>query len=217
MLVELTGIQLQSDRREPIFSDLNFQLKAGNSAIIVGEAGSGKTSLIELLIGKRWANGGFVEVLGQVLKRGKVSVVRKVRRGIGGVGGIFGLIPTLTVADNILLPLILIGSPRKTRRDRLLRVLSEFSLLKQANAYPQSLTRVERTLAEFARASIAHQPLMLIDEPLAGLDRKTYGRILDFLKAASLSGRSMIIVTAEGLSEPLPNTTTYQISSGKFA
>ncbi|MEW5995178.1 MAG: ATP-binding cassette domain-containing protein [Candidatus Zixiibacteriota bacterium] len=216
VLVELSNVFLTSDRGEEVFEDLCFKLNTRRSAVITGPAGSGKTTLVELLIGRRWAQSGFVEVMGEVLKPGQSKAVRRVRRRIGGVGGIFGLMPSLTVAENIIFPLILSGERRKVRRERLLKVLGEFSLLKQGAEYPNSLTRVERTLVQFARASIAHQPLMVIDEPLAGLDRKTYQRILDYLVSASLAGRSMIILASDDLEEQLPNTDYYQIAGGKL-
>jgi ABC-type ATPase involved in cell division len=214
VLVELNNVYLKSDRGGQVFRDLSFTLEVGRSAVITGAAGSGKTSLAELLVGLRPVQSGSVEVMGQTIKAKKVRTIKQVRRKIGGVGGIFGLMPSLTVAENITFPLILAGERRRIRRERLLKMLTEFSLLKQAGEYPPSLTRVENTLVQFARASIAHQPLMLIDEPLAGLDRKTYQRIFEYLVSVSLSGRSMIILSSEILSRELPNTDYYQIVDG---
>ncbi len=214
ILVELNNVYLKSDRGGQVFRDLSFTLEAGRSAVITGAAGSGKTSLAELLVGLRPVQSGSVEVMGQTIKAKKVRTMKQVRRKIGGVGGIFGLMPSLTVAENITFPLVLAGERRRVRRERLLKMLTEFSLLKQAGEYPHSLTRVENTLVQFARASIAHQPLMLIDEPLAGLDRKTYQWIFEFLVSVSLSGRSMIILSSEILSRELPNTDYYQIIDG---
>ena len=214
VLVELNNVYLKSDRGGQVFRDLSFTLEAGRSVVITGAAGSGKTSLAELLVGLRPVQSGSVEVMGQTIKAKKVRTIKQVRRKIGGVGGIFGLMPSLTVAENITFPLVLAGERRRIRRERLLKMLTEFSLLKQAGEYPHSLTRVENTLVQFARASIAHQPLMLIDEPLAGLDRKTYQWIFEFLVSVSLSGRSMIILSSEILSRELPNTDYYQIIDG---
>ena len=216
-LVELNNVHLISDRGAQVFRDLSFTLKAGRSAVITGAAGSGKTSLAELVMGLRSVQSGSVEVMGQTLKPGRSKTIRYVRRRIGGVGGIFGLMPSLTVAENITFPLVLAGERRRVRRERLLKMLTEFSLLKQAGEHPHSLTRVENTLVQFARASIAHQPLMLIDEPLAGLDRMTYQRILEFLVSVSLSGRSMIILSSETLSQQLPNVDCFQIVDGALA
>ena len=213
-VVELNNVYLESDRGAQIFNNLSFTLGAGRSALIIGAAGSGKTTLVELLVGERFAQSGSVEVFGNHLKHGATRVIKRVRKKVGGVGGIFALMPSLTVAENITFPLILTGHGRRFRQERLLKMLTEFSLLKRAGDYPRILTRVENTLVQFARASVIHQPLMLIDEPLAGLDRATYQRIFDHLAAVSLSGRSMIIVSSEMTEGQLPNTDHYHLANG---
>jgi len=217
VVAELNNVYLESDRGAQVLQDLNFKLHAGHSAVITGPAGSGKTTLVELLVGLRFAQSGSVELFGEYLKTGSARSIRYVRRRIGGVGGIFALIPSISVAENIMMPLVLAGERRKVRQERLLKMLSEFSLLKCAGEYPSSLTRVEITLVQFARASIAHQPLMIIDEPLAGLDRETYQRITDYLVTVSLSGRSMIILSSEILSQQLPNMDYYQLMNGALS
>jgi len=215
-IVEMNNVFLKSDRNTQLFKNLNFRLNAGRSAVITGPAGSGKSSLVELLIGSRRPESGVIELFGE--KFGGLGGMRLngFRRKIGGVGGLFELIPNYTVAENIAFPLILTGARRKSRKESLLKMLSEFSLIKQAGVYPRRLTRVERTLVQFARATIANQPLMIIDEPSAGLDSGTYVRIHEFLVKASYSGRSMIILTSEQNAEILPNSDNYQIKSGEL-
>ena len=122
--------------------------------------------------------------------------------------------PSYTVSENIQFPLVLGAERKKVRKERLMKMLTEFSLLKQAGTLPDKLTRVEHTLVQLARASIANQPLIIIDEPLAGLDQKTYERIYDYMVKLALSGRSMIIVTGETLPTNFPNTDRYQIMNG---
>lgn len=214
VVVELNNVFLESDRGTRVFNNISIRLMAGRSAVVTGPAGSGKTSLSELLVGLRFARSGSVELFGEVVKAGRGRTINRIRRKIGGVGGIFGLIPSFTVADNIAFPLVLAGERHRIRKERLRKMLAEFSLLKRAADYPHNLTRVESTLVQFARASIAHQPLMLIDEPLAGLDQKTYQRILEHLVAVSFSGRSMIILSSEIPSQQLPHTDYYQIAEG---
>ncbi|MBN1212613.1 MAG: ATP-binding cassette domain-containing protein [candidate division Zixibacteria bacterium] len=213
-IVELKDVFLRNDRGGHVFRDLNLTIEAGRSAVITGAAGSGKTSLAELLIGVRFAESGLVILFDEVMKRGKKRIIKRVRKKIGGVGGVFGLLPSLTVAENITLPMVISGVRKKIQQERLLKLLSEFSLLKQAGEYPPNLTRVESYLVQFARASIAGQPLIIIDEPSAGLDRKTYERIFEYLVKVSLSGRSMIILTSEIPSQQIPETDYYQIENG---
>lgn len=214
IIVECNNVNLKSSRGDDVFHNLDFKLKAGRSAIITGSAGSGKSSFAELIIGRQYSTQGSVEVFGKVIRPGQKRLIKYNRRRIGGVGGIFSLIPSYTVAENIIFPLILSGEKKKVRKERLLKMLTEFSLLKQSGEYPENLTRVENTLVQFARASVAHQPLLIIDEPLAGLDKKTYQRIYDYLVKLSLSGQSMIILSSETLDKGLPNTDSYLIMNG---
>ncbi len=216
-IVEINNLYLKSSRGEDVFHDLSFSLAPGRSAVITGSAGSGKSSFAELLIGRQFGYQGSVEIFDEILKKGQKKMIKTIRRKIGGVGGVFSLIPTYTVAENIMFPLILSGERKKVRRERLLKMLTEFSLLKQSNEYPENLTRVENMLVQFARASVANQPLLIIDEPLAGLDRKTYQRIFDYLVKLSLAGRSMIILSSETLAKGLPNTDSYLIMNGSLA
>ncbi|UCE23732.1 MAG: ATP-binding cassette domain-containing protein [Candidatus Zixiibacteriota bacterium] len=214
-VVNLSNVYLTSDRGFEVFQDLNFSLKAERSAIITGAAGSGKSLLVELLIGRRFADSGSVEVLGEALnKPGRRRIIKRVRRQIGGVGGIFALVPSYTVSENITFPLVLGAARKKVRKERLMKMLTEFSLLKQAGTLPQRLTRVEHTLVQLARATVANQPLIIIDEPLAGLDQKTYERIYEYMVKLALSGRSMIILSGETLPTNFPNTDRYQIMNG---
>jgi ABC-type lipoprotein export system ATPase subunit len=205
---------LKSERGDAVFRDLNLKVLPGRSAVILGAAGSGKTTLAGLLIGTRFSDSGAVEVFGRLLKRSDKRAIRRVRRKIGGVGGMFGLLPLLTVAENITLPLVIASVRKKIRRDRLLKALTEFSLLKQAGHYPEHLTRVENTMVQLARASVANQPLMIIDEPLSGLDVKTYRRVLEHLTKVALSGRSMIILAADMPPREFPGTDFLEIVNG---
>lgn len=216
-IVELTNLYLTTDRGYEVFSDLNFSLKSGDSAVIYGAAGSGKSTLIELLIGKRFADSGSVELFGELLKPRKNRLIKSVRKKIGGVGGLFSLVPTYTVAENITFPLVLTGEKKRVVKERLMKMLTEFSLLKQASEYPSKLTRVENMLVQFARANVAHQPLIIIDEPLAGLDQKTYERIYEYMVRLAVSGLSMVIVSSEEIKSDLPNTKSFRLINGALA
>ena len=213
-IVDLANVALRSRSGGSIFRDLNLVLKPGCSVIITGPAGSGKSSLADLILGRRKPESGSVEVFSHQISPRKRRRLQKIRSGIGGVGGVFELLPLLTVAANIELPLIIAGERKKTRQDSLRRSLSEFSLLNQADLFPRQLTRVENMMAQLARASVASQPLMIIDEPMAGLDAKTYERVLDYLFNVAVSGRSMIILSSEPPSRTLPQTDVRALIDG---
>lgn len=213
-LVHLSNIQVRTQRGEELFAGLSFTLEAGRSAVIIGGAGSGKTTLFELLLGLQQPLSGTIELFGEQFVKPSGRQLRRIRRKIGGVGGPFSLVPSLTVAENIVMPAIIAGERPELQRERMLKILGEFSLLNHAGQYPSSLTRVENMLVQIARASIAYQPLMIIDEPSAGLDAKTYLRVLDYLVQASRSGRSLIMLTSEKPPIDIPNSASYEIAGG---
>jgi ABC-type ATPase involved in cell division len=213
-LVELHNVELKSMRGETVFRDLNLTIEAGSSALVAGSSGTGKTSLLDLIIGRRFADSGSVELFGKVLKKRQRRYLRSVRRRIGGIGGRFELVPSLTVCDNILLPLVISGERPAVQKERLLKTLTELSLLPLAGDYPHQLTRVQYTLAQVARATVANQPLILIDEPAAGLDQGTLARVFEYLFKVAVSGRSMLIVCSEFPSYELPSARQYRITDG---
>lgn len=216
-LVQLEHVTARTDRGEELFVDLNLTLEPNKSALIIGEAGSGKTRLVELLLGLRFPTGGRIDLFGETLRRRRKRRIRRIRRKIGGVGGPFGLVSSLTVAENISLPMIIAGEKGKVLQERLSRLLSEFGLLNQAAHYPSTLSRVEHTLVQLARASIANQPLIVIDEPAAGLDPKTSAKVYDYLVKASLSGRSMLILSSQLLPVDIPGCDKYAFTKGALA
>gem|GEM_PF-731999 len=214
IVADIQNVYLGAARNEGIFRNLNLTLKAGHTAIVTGGPGSGKTSLTALLTGVGFADEGLVEVFGESLRPRRIWAINRVRRMIGGVGGIFGLVPSMTVAENIAFPLVITGLSKRRRQAKLLKMLTEFSLLKKAGDYPRTLTRVEHTLVQFARASIGDQPLLIIDEPSAGLDQATTARIFEFLIKASLSGRALLLLCSDAPAHDLPNSDIYHISNG---
>ncbi|MEW5795820.1 MAG: ATP-binding cassette domain-containing protein [Candidatus Zixiibacteriota bacterium] len=213
-VVELTNIHQRVERGGFLFRGLNLKLESGCSAVIAGASGSGKTTLVEMMLGLRTPEQGQVLMFGQSLFPLRRRIVRQVRRQIGGVGGPFGLVPTLTVAENITLPLVLNGEHKRAQQERLFRMLSEFSLLKLAAKYPRHLTRVETMLVQFARAAIADQPLILVDEPSAGLDSTSYQRVIESLVKVALSGSSMLILASQPPPGEIPHSRTYFLRNG---
>ena len=213
-IVEMGNVYLDSAKGDEIFRNLNFSLKSGRTAIITGGPGSGKTSFVEMVVGRQFAKSGSVEVFGQIIKPGRRGIVNKVRRQIGGVGSIFELIPSYTIAQNISFPIVVAAKSKKYRHERTLKMLTEFSLINRAGDYPDDLTRVQKTLALFARASVANQPLIIIDEPSAGMDQSTSERIFKYLHDVSMSGLSMIILGSEKIKYDLPNTDYYEFKNG---
>jgi ABC-type lipoprotein export system ATPase subunit len=213
-LVELRNVVVRSDRGDSVFKDVTLLLEPGASVVISGGSGSGKSSLLDIILGRKQPEAGSVEVFGKMVARAGSHRLRDMRRRIGGVGGPFALIPTMTIAENILLPLIIAGERVTAQKERLVKTLSELGLISHSNEYPSQLTRVQTTLAQIARSTIANQPLVLIDEPSAGLDQATSAQVFEYLFKVAASGRSLIIVSSEQPVAELPNSRRLRLEGG---
>jgi len=215
-IVEIVDVTLSNVAGKRIFDRLDFDLSAGQAAVIVGPTGSGKTSLIELIIGKRTPESGAVMVFGRKMEAGNERLLKRTRNRIGGVGGIFQPISYQTVRENLVYPLILRGINASNRKARVSNVLSQLNLLSKKDEKAGNLSQGEKVLLMLGRAVVADQPLLLIDEPLAGLDVETSSLVSAFLKRLAVAGHSLIILTSSQAGLGIPDVSRYHIENGRL-
>jgi ABC-type multidrug transport system ATPase subunit len=215
-VVELVDITYTHSDGARLFDGLNFNLKSGEAAVIHGSTGIGKTTLVELIIGKRAPESGTVVVFGEKIDPKSERLLAKVRRKIGGVGGLFRPISYQTVYENLVYPLILRGDRASARQAHVSRILSQLGLVGKKSEKAGNLSRGERTLLMLGRAIIADQPLLLIDEPLAGLDTQMASEVLKLLQRLSVAGHSLMIMTTGQTGLKMPNVTEYEIRDGQL-
>jgi len=215
-IVELQEITYTLSSGRVIFDSLNFNLSHGETAVITGSTGKGKTSLIEMMIGIKRIQSGHINMFGKKFSAKKDSDKKAVRRKIGGVGGIFRPISYQTVLENMKYPQLFrktrIGDPRKM----IMENLSTFNLLNKKNILVSELSRGEKMLLMLARATVANQPLLLIDEPLGGLDSETSEFMAGMLNKLSIAGHSQIILTSGQTNLKITNATHYTIMNGQL-
>jgi len=215
-IVELVAVSLSNEAGLRIFENLNLTLCSGETALIIGPTGSGKTSLMELLIGARKPDSGEVILFGKVLNLKNERQINEIRRRIGGVGGIFDLVPGLTVADNLVYPLSIRGDALSVQRAKLKQILTQVNLLSKKREKISNLTRGERLLVMLGRGVIADQPLLLIDEPLDRLESAAANELLGILKRLSVAGHAMIIFTTGQGSFDFPGVMAFHIKDGRL-
>ena len=182
---------------QAVFSGLDLQVGSGEVVALLGASGSGKTTLLNLLSGIDTPDSGRVLLDGTEVHRLAEPARTILRRNrIGFVFQFFNLIPTLTVAENIALPMELVGQDPARVRERLAQLLAEVDLADKAERYPDTLSGGEQQRVAVARA-LAHGPsLLLADEPTGNLDEQTGRRIVALLTAlARGQGASLLIVT----------------------
>lgn len=187
----------EAGQLQTVLKDVSLELVMGERVALVGSSGSGKSTLLNLLGGIDQPISGQIFLQGQAftaLKEPALTLFR--RQQIGFIYQQFNLIPTLTVAENILLPLSLLSIAAKEQQERLAYWLAAIQLPTRGLAFPDQLSGGEQQRVAIARALI-HQPaLVLADEPTGNLDAKTGQLILDLLfKLAEQAQQTLLVVT----------------------
>ena len=180
-----------------VFRNLSARIRRGETVVLLGRSGSGKSTLLNLIGGIDLPTAGEVVLDGTNLTG--LSEQRRTlfrRRHIGLVFQSFNLIPTLTVMENLLLPLELNGRSGQPARAEALNHLEKVGLADRAGTYPDLLSGGEQQRVAVARA-VVHDPfLLLADEPTGSLDAETGMRVLELLVGlARNDGRTMVVVT----------------------
>jgi putative ABC transport system ATP-binding protein len=178
-----------------ILDGVSLDVDAGEVVAVTGPSGSGKSTLLGLIAGLDTPSGGSIAVDGvDVTRLGEGALARFRRRTIGFVFQSYHLIPTLTAAENVAVPLELAdaGAPLATAA----RLLGEVGLAERAHHYPAQLSGGEQQRVAIARAVALSPPLLLADEPTGNLDSATGGAIIDLLLALNRErGSTLLLVT----------------------
>ena len=178
-----------------VLKALNLSVEEGEIVILFGKSGSGKSTLLNIISGIDIPDEGSVIIDGIDITRLSEKERTLIRRNrIGFIFQFFNLIPTLTVKENLLLPLEL--SEIENQEERINSILSELDLLERSNAYPDKLSGGEQQRIAIARALIHNPDIILADEPTGNLDHDTSLQIIDLLdRVVKKKGKTMIMVT----------------------
>ena len=193
----LTKTYEEGGRQRTVLRGADASIERGELAVLVGRSGSGKSTLLNLLSGIDLPTSGEVIVdgvsLSQLSERQR-TLFRRER--IGFVFQFFNLIPTLTVEENLLLPLELKGKVSAEERRGALDLLTEVGLADRARTWPDRLSGGEQQRVAVARA-LAHNPsLVLADEPTGNLDLETGLQVLEILdRLTRQAGKTLVMVT----------------------
>lgn len=187
----------ESGDEHEIFADLNFTVEQGEFVVLLGRSGSGKSTLLNLISGIDLPARGKLLVNGvdlTTLSEHERTLFR--RRKIGFVFQSYNLIPTLTVEENLLLPLELVKRDGAEGRERVGELLDSLGLSNRLQSYPDRLSGGEQQRIAIVR-SLVHDPaLILADEPTGNLDLETGQQVLALLdNLASQRGKTLIMAT----------------------
>jgi putative ABC transport system ATP-binding protein len=178
---------------------LSLDVAAGEFVAVVGRSGSGKTTLLNLLAGIDRPTSGTVRVAGANLGRLSESGLAAWRgRNVGLVFQFFQLLPTLTVLENVMLPMDFARTiPPGQRRDRAQQLLDRVGISEQADKLPATLSGGQQQRAAIARALANDPPILLADEPTGNLDSHTADAVLALFADLNADGRTIVVVTHE--------------------
>lgn len=178
-----------------ILHDIDFALKARETAAIVGASGSGKSTLLSIIAGLDTPTGGTVRLDGQDIFAINEDARAALRaRKVGFVFQSFQLLANLTALENVMLPLELDG--RKDARSAATEMLRRVGLDKRLNAYPKVLSGGEQQRVALARAFVVHPAVLLADEPTGSLDFATGEKIMELMFDLNREqGTTLVLVT----------------------
>jgi putative ABC transport system ATP-binding protein len=184
-ILEICNLSKTFDEGESqriVFRELNASIRRGEFVVLLGRSGSGKSTLLNLISGIDLPTEGEVLIGGQnltTMTEQKRTLFR--RNNIGFVFQFYNLIPTLTVIENLLLPLELKKNIEAGSKKHAIQILEQVSLADRANSYPDRLSGGEQQRIAICRALI-HKPLLLLaDEPTGNLDVETGAEVLNLL------------------------------------
>ena len=199
-VLQVTGLSRRfcsGAHRQTVFDDLNLTAGRGEVVAILGASGSGKTTLLNLISGIDTPDTGSVRIDGiDVHAVGEPGRTLLRRRDIGFVFQFFNLIPTLTVGENVRLPMVLLDTDARQARQRAQQLLGQVGLPAVVDRYPETLSGGEQQRIAVARA-LAHRPkILLADEPTGNLDEDTGRQVFGLLSdMARHHDTTLLVVT----------------------
>ncbi len=179
--------------------DVSFNIGKGQLLAVTGKSGSGKSTLLNIITGIDKPTKGDVTILGTSIARLNESELAVWRgKNVGIVFQFFQLIPTLTVAENVMLPMDFCNTfPKNERRVRALTLLELVGITDQADKFPSTLSGGQQQRASIARALTNDPPIIVADEPTGNLDSQNAEAIFEMLAKLSESGKTVVVVTHE--------------------
>ena len=176
---------------------VDLEVKPGEFMLLVGPSGSGKTTLISIIAGVLDADGGECLVFDHDFKRmNRHEKTRYRGQSVGFVFQMFNLIPTLSAAENVAVPLLIHGTKRRAAIDRAREILDQVGLGDRTYSLPAELSGGQQQRVAIARAIVHNPKLIVCDEPTSALDHETGHKVMEMLReVATGADRVLIVVT----------------------
>lgn len=194
-VINVRKVYPSGDGQRAVLDGASATIRAGERVAIIGPSGSGKSTLLNLLSGIDEPDSGTIEINGLDLRSLSENQRTLFRRNqIGFVFQSFNLLPALTVLENLLLPLELIGETGNEANERARFLLEMVELSKRADSFPDRLSGGEQQRVAIARAVVHEPSLLLADEPTGNLDEDTSHRLMERLEDLLTSGKTTLVM-----------------------
>ena len=198
-LVRLENVEKVFKTRAGPFTALrgvDLQIQGGEFVAVVGPSGSGKSTLINMITGIDRPTSGEVHVAGERLTGMSENKVAKWRgRNVGVVFQFFQLLPTLTVLENVMMPMVYCGTYKGQRRERAMEMLELVQVPETADKYPSQISGGQQQRAAIARALVNDPRLLVGDEPTGNLDTISAGLVFELFEELVRQGKTIVMVT----------------------
>jgi cell division transport system ATP-binding protein len=194
-VIEFRGVSKRYDGGDSGLDQATFSIDRGEFVFLVGSTGSGKSTVMRLLIKELEPTEGRLKVAGHDLTEITRKRVPYYRRNVGVVFQDFKLLPNRTVYDNVAYALQVTGKSRKEIRTKVPDILRLTGLSTKLHNYPDQLSGGEQQRVSIARAFVNHPPLLLADEPTGNLDPETSIGIMQLLYRINRTGTTVLVAT----------------------
>jgi cell division transport system ATP-binding protein len=194
-VIQFRGVSKTYESGDVGLQDATFSIPRGEFVFIVGQTGSGKSTIMRLLLKEHEPTGGRIVVAGRDLSEIEDKKVPYYRRNLGVVFQDFKLLPNRTVYDNVAYALQVTGRSRKEIRSKVPDILRLTGLATKLHNYPDQLSGGEQQRVSVARAFVNHPPLLLADEPTGNLDPETSIGIMQLLYRINRTGTTVLVAT----------------------
>jgi cell division transport system ATP-binding protein len=194
-VVDFRGVSMKFDTGDTALKNVSFSIGRGEFVFLVGATGSGKSTIMRLLIKEHEPTAGSITVAGRDLDAVARNKVPYYRRNLGIVFQDFKLLPDRTVHDNVAYALQVTGASRAEIREKVPDILRLTGLSTKLHSYPDQLSGGEQQRVSVARAFVNHPPLLLADEPTGNLDPETSVGIMQLLYRINKTGTTVIVAT----------------------
>ncbi|MEM4140765.1 MAG: ABC transporter ATP-binding protein [Nitrososphaeria archaeon] len=215
-MIELSNIWKRYSATE-VLKGLNLKVEEGEFISIRGKSGAGKTTLLKIIGLLEQPDMGEVKIFKKPVNNLSDDEKSSIRvHQIGFVFQFFNLIPSLTVLENIELPLALAGIDKNLRKRRAIALLEYFGLEGFAERFPNTLSGGERQRIAIVRALANNPRIILADEPTSSLDDENSRLLMDLLKKVNRDRKVTIVLTTTDLYENLPTRIDYILKDGRL-